>query len=167
MNEVVYEKSFDANEWFVLINLLFIIIVFILPRIFNRLESVAYFLYGVFIAMFFDHTISVGPWDFYDVNDSAAYQLLDFLSYLSFGTYSYLFMYLYVRFKIKGFFNILYIAVWTVFSLGVEWVGLKVGLYHYDKGFQSYWSISIYLLVQSSQILIYHLIVKTRGRAQE
>jgi hypothetical protein len=156
---VVYEKAFNWNEWFVIISLAaLILLIWKTPKIFSLLEGTAYFVYGIFIAMFFDHTISVLPWDFYDVNDSSAYQVTDFFSYVMFGPYGYFFMYLYVKLKIKGYMNIIYIVIWTCFSLIMEWIRIKIGLYHYDKGFKMYWSIPIYLFIQTLQIIHHHII---------
>jgi hypothetical protein len=74
---------------------------------------------------------------------------------------SYLFMYLYVKLRIKGFKHIIYVLGWTCVSILMEWIGVKVGLYHYDKGYKIYWSVPIYVFVQSVQLIFYH-IVKTK-----
>jgi hypothetical protein len=158
---VIYDSSFNLNEWFVIIGIVVtLFMIWITPKIFSVSEGIAHFVYGISIGMFFDHTISVEPWDFYDVNDSSAYQVMDFLSYVMYGPFSYFFIYLYVRLKIFGFYHILYIAVWSCFSLLVEWVGIKIGLFHFDKGYIMYWSFPIYVMIQSLQIIFYHQIKK-------
>jgi hypothetical protein len=156
---VVYEKAFDANEWFTIGSLLLLnILIWITPKRFSLLEGMGHYVFGIFISMFFDHTISVKPWDFYDVNDSSAYQVTDFMSYLMFGPYSYFFIYFYLKFRIAGFMNILYILVWACSALFMEWVGIQVGLFHYDKGYKMYWSFPIYLSILSIQMIYYHII---------
>lgn len=157
---VVYEKSFDGNEWFVIINLITLnIFVWVIPKIFSVLEGISHYIFGIFIGMFYDHTISVRPWDFYDVNDSSAYQVIDFLSYIMYGPFSYFFVYLYVKLRIKGGFkHILYILTWTCISMLAEWIGVKIGLFHYNKGYKMYWSFPIYLTAQSMQLIYYHII---------
>lgn len=159
----VYERSFDINEWFVIISFILLnVVILIIPKIFSRIEALAYYLYGIFIVTFFDHTTSFRPWDLYDVNDNSTYQLLDFISYIMFGAYSYFFIYLYLKLKIKGNANIFYLLIWSGFSVFLEWVGVKVGLFHYDKGYKMYWSFPVYMTVQS--ILIYfHLKIKKVG----
>ncbi|WP_408011531.1 hypothetical protein ACJROX_15355 [Pseudalkalibacillus sp. A8] len=160
----VYENSFDLNEWYVIISLvLLIILIWVTPKVFSFIEGTAHFVYGVYIGMFYDHTISVSPWDFYDVNDNSSYQSIDFFSYLMYGPYSYFFMYLYVRLKIKGFMTIAYILSWIVLSLFLEWVGREVGLFHYEKGYRMYWSVPIYMSAQILQIIYYHLIKLMRN----
>lgn len=159
---VIYEKSFNLNEWFVIVGIIFMgIMIWIIPKIFSVLEGIAHYVYGVAFGMFYDHTISVKPWDFYDVNDSSAYQVMDFLSYVMYGAYSYFFIYFYDKLKINGYWHILYILIWSCFSLFMEWVGVKIGLFHYDKGYTMYWSFPIYLIAQSLQIIFYHVIKRS------
>ncbi|WP_064093206.1 hypothetical protein [Rossellomorea aquimaris] len=160
----IYEKSFDLNEWFIIISLVVLIfLIWITPKVFSLLEGLSYFIYGISIGMFYDHTISIPPWDYYDVNDSSAYQAIDFLSYIMYGPYSYFFIYFYKKLRIRGIMNLAYVLVWTSFSLLMEWVTLKIGIFHFDKGYKMYWSFPIYLSVQTIQILFHHHIKKSRG----
>ncbi|RBP01141.1 hypothetical protein [Rossellomorea aquimaris] len=158
----IYERSFDLNEWFIIISLIaLLLLIWITPKIFSFLEGLSYYLYGISIGMFYDHTISIPPWDFYDVNDSSAYQAIDFLSYIMYGPYSYFFIYLYKKLKIRGVMNLAYLLIWTAFSLLMEWFTLKIGIFHFDKGYEMYWSIPIYMAVQSIQLLFHHKINKS------
>ncbi|BCB04306.1 hypothetical protein [Bacillus sp. KH172YL63] len=160
----VYERAFDINEWFILLSLIgLLFLIWVTPKIFSLLEGLCYFVYGVSIGMFYDHTISIPPWDFYDVNDSSAYQWIDFISYIMYGPYSYFFIYLYEKLKIKGNMILPYILIWTSFSMLMEWCSVKIGLFHFDKGYRMYWSIPIYLTVQSVQLILYHKIRSGRG----
>ncbi len=161
---IVYDNAFNWNEWFIIISIISLsILVWITPKIFSLLEGTAFFIYGIYIGLFFDHTISIQPWDFYDVNDSSEYQVMDFLSYLMYGPYSYFFIYFYVKLRIKGFMNILYVLIWTSFSLLMEWFTLKIGIFHFDKGYKMYWSIPIYMLVQSLLIVYFHVIKRSKS----
>lgn len=160
---VVYEKAFDWNEWFVIITLLSLnLLILILPKIFSIIEGLAHYLFGIAIVHFFDHTTSVKPWDLYDVNDNSKYQWIDFTYYVMNGPISYFFIYLYSKLRIKGHQNVLYILIWSSFSILAEWVGVKIGLFHYDKGYKMYWSFPIYMLIQTLLIIYYHIIQKTR-----
>ncbi|CAM3724375.1 hypothetical protein [Cytobacillus oceanisediminis] len=157
----VYEKTFDANEWFVIANLILSgILIWKLPKVISAIESAAHFTYGIFIGMFFDHTISIKPWDFYDVNDTSAYQFIDFLSYVMYGPYSYFFIYLYVKFRIAGYKNIFYVTAWTLFAVLIEWFAVKIGVFHYDKGYHMAWSFPVYMSMQTIQIIFYHVHIK-------
>ncbi|MED4018462.1 hypothetical protein [Sutcliffiella cohnii] len=158
---VIYEDSFNINEWFVIVSLVFMIImIWITPKIFTILEGIAYFIFGIVYGMFYDHTISIKPWDFYDVNDNSSYQLIDFLSYVMYGGYSYFFLYLYEKMNIKGHGNLIYVLIWSCFSFLMEWIGVKIGLFHFDKGYKMYWSIPIYIIAQSMLIIFYQITKK-------
>lgn len=155
----VYERAFDWNEWFVLSMFVILnILVWACPKIFKWLEGIALYLFGIFTVTFFDHTLSVRPWDFYDVNDTSKFQIMDFIYYTMNGPYSYFFIYLYVKLNIKGYKNIVYILVWSSFAVFIEWVGLKTGLFHFEKGYKMYWSFPIYITVQTLLILFFHKI---------
>ena len=159
----VYEHAFNENELFVLCSILVMnLAIWFAPKIFTKLEAIGYYIFGIYIGLFYDHTISIKPWDFYDVNDNSSYQFIDFLSYIMYGPYSYFFVYFFVKLKIKGLRTILYILIWSSLSLLLEWVGLKVGLFHFDKGYRMYWSFPIYLLSQSMMIIYYHLVLRNQ-----
>ncbi len=155
----VYERSFDWNEWFVIIVLISLhALMIITPKIFSKTEGIAHYLYGITIVYFFDHTLSTRPWDFYDVNDNSNFQILDFLYYIMNGPFSYYFIYLYQKLKIDGFRTILYLLLWSSLAVLTEWVGSKIGLFHYDKGYNMHWSFPIYMTVQIIQIIFYQKI---------
>lgn len=158
----VYETVFDENEWFVILTFLFAnLLIWMLPKIFSKIEGASFYLVGIYIGMFYDHTISIKPWDFYDVNDNSSYQLIDFLSYVMYGPYSYFFAYFLGKMNIKGFRNIYYILIWSTFSLIMEWLGVKMGVFHYEKGFKMYWSFPIYLLAQTMLIIFFHFVKRS------
>jgi hypothetical protein len=159
---VIYDNSFNMNEWFVILNILLMsLLLWILPKKFSVLENVAFYLFGVAYGIFYDHTISYELWDLYDVNDQSSYKVIDFLSYVMYGPYSFLFIYLYVGLNIQGFMHMYYVLVWSLFSLVIEWVGLKVGLYHFNKGYSMYWSFPIYFLAQSMLLIFYQVIKRS------
>lgn len=160
----VYDHGFNENEWFVIASILVMnLAIWLAPRIFSKLEALGYYIFGIYIGLFYDHTISTKPWDFYDVNDNSSYQFIDFLSYIMYGPYGYFFLYFYIKWNIRGLKTIQYILIWSLFSLLMEWISLKVGLFHFDKGYKMYWSFPIYLLSQSMMILYYHLVVRNQN----
>ncbi|HAQ07809.1 MAG TPA: hypothetical protein DCR24_09900 [Bacillus bacterium] len=159
-----YEHAFNENEWFIIGTLLVLhLALWLAPRIFSKLEAIGYYFFGVNTVLFFDHTISVKPWDFYDVNDNSSFQFTDFISYITYGPYSYFFVYFYVKLRISGIRTIFYIVIWSAFSLLMEWIGVKIGMLHYDKGYKMYWSFPIYLGVQSMLVIFYHLVKKKQN----
>lgn len=158
MEVTYYDHSFNANEWFVILSVVILtFIVLKLPKILSTLASITHFMYGIFIGIAFDHNIGVPPFNFYDVNDNSSYQFMDFLSYVGYGPYSYFFIYLYIKLDIKGFKNIIYIISWTAFSIFWEWLSTQIGLFHYKQGYMLFYSIPIYLFVQTLQVVVYRL----------
>ncbi|WP_423408208.1 hypothetical protein AABM38_21555 [Heyndrickxia sp. MSNUG] len=160
----VYDHGFNENEWFVIASILVMnLAIWLAPRMFSKLEAIGYYIFGIYIGLFYDHTISIKPWDFYDVNDSSSYQFIDFLSYIMYGPYGYFFLYFYKKWNVRGLRTIPYILVWSSFSVLMEWIGVKVGLFHYDKGYRMYWSFPIYLFSQTLMVIFYHLIVRNKS----
>ena len=162
----IYNQRFNSNEWFV-IGMLIIggLAVWKLPKRFSVKESLVYFLYFVFVGIIFDHTVGIKPFDFYDVNDSSAYQLMDFLSYVSFGPFGYLFIYLYDCFKIKNSYNTIYIFCWTMSALVTEYIADILGVYHYKNGYEFYYSFPIYLMILTSDLLLYKVLSSKKADA--
>jgi len=153
---IVYDQKFNSNEWFLIIILTIgIILVWKLPKRFPIKESLVYFTCFVFIGMIFDHTISIQPFDYYDVNDKSSYQFMDFVSYLTYGPFGYLFIYFYDFYKIKNPYNTIYIFLWTVISLVTEHIAQILGVFHYKNGYELYYSFPIYLVILLSQLYLY------------
>lgn len=143
----VYDNKFNLNEWFVIALLTIgLVLVWRLKKRFTAKETIIYLLYSFFIAMVLDHTISVKPIDFYDVNDSSRYAFMDFLTYLMYSPYGYLFIYCYDYFKVKSSYAPAYILLWALVSITMEFIAHKLGVYHYKNGYQIYYSFPIYLM---------------------
>lgn len=159
---IYYDNRWNANEWFVLATLAIgYTLLFMFPRRFTVQWSTVYLIYGVFAGLFLDHSISVAPVDFYDVNDNSSYEFIDFLTYVMYGPFTYMFAYLHDRLRIKPSGTPLYVLVWSLFSLGVEWIAVQAGVFHYKNGYQICYSFPIYLLM-SSLFLIFLLTVRSR-----
>ncbi len=161
MNTIYYDYQFNQNELFILaILFITITVIFLLPKRFPLSLSIMYFLVGVFLGTLFDHTISIEPFDYYDVNDSSNFELFDFISYIMYGPFTYLIIYFYDKLKIKGYMNIIYIIFFTCFGIVMEWICVKMGIFHYKNGYQIFFSIPIYLFVNSLYLIYYHLTKK-------
>ncbi len=155
----VYDQQFNQNEWFVIfVFVISFFIIFKLPRRFSKATTYTLVLMGIFIGMFADHTISIPPFDFYDVNDSSAYEIFDFFTYVMYGPFGYLFLYFYDYFKIKGLRIMLYIILWTSLSILMEYTAHLLGVFHYKQGYRLLFSIPIYLWIQSLVIVYYHIL---------
>ncbi|MBP1964060.1 hypothetical protein [Paenibacillus aceris] len=159
MNDViVYDNRFNANEWFVIAMIVLgLLTIRVLPKKFTPTQTWFTLLTGVVFGLIFDHTIGVPPFDFYDVGDQSNYQLFDIFSYAMYVPFGYLFIYIYKRLGLKGFYTIPYIMIWTLMSVGIEWLCLLVGVFHYKHGYQILYSIPIYLFIQSIHLLLFHI----------
>jgi hypothetical protein len=152
-----YDNRFDANEWFFVVALLVgIIVVISLPKRFSRKVSILFFMCGVFSGFFFDHSLSVEPVSYYDVNDASAFEIMDFVSYWTFGGYSYLFFYIYDCLGMKSSHFPLYVLIWSLISVGFERLGVAIGAYHYQHGYTILYSFPIYLIVHTCWIALYY-----------
>jgi len=166
MKVIRYDDHFNANEWCILISLFVgILLVLLLPKRFTKKTTCVYLMCGIFFGFLFDHTLSVLPVRYYVINDSSTFEWMDFLSHVMYGPFSYFFFYLYDFFNFKPRFSLLYILVWSFVSVGIERLCVLIGIFHYQHGYNIFYSFVIYLLVQSIWILIYRMI-KTSGEKQ-
>jgi hypothetical protein len=159
MNIIRYDHHFNINEWFIIISILVgILVVLLLPKRFTIKTTCVYLMCGVFFGFIFDHTLSVLPVRYYVINDSSSFELMDFLSHVMYAPYSYLFFYLFDYFDIIPRFTPLYIFVWVFLSVIIELFGVKIGIFHYQHGYNTYYSFVIYLLVISIWVPFYRVI---------
>jgi len=157
--DIVYDQKFNSNEWFVIITLIIgVILVWKLPKRFSIKQSLVYFIGFVFFGLVFDSTVGIEPFDYYDVIDKSSYELMDFVSYLSYGPFGYLFIYFYDYFKIKNKYNTIYVLLWTIISVVTEYFAHAFGVFHYKNGYEIYYSFPIYLLILMSYLGLYKLL---------
>lgn len=96
--------------------------------------------------------------DFYEVNDSPHYDMFDLVSYFLYSPFSYFFIYFYELFGIKTKSVVLYVVVWCILSLGVEWISVVFKMITYKNGYSIIFSIPIYLFTLSLTLLFYRCI---------
>ncbi len=154
---IVYDDHFNANEWSVLIGLLIgTLIVLFFPKRFSNKVTIVFIMCGIFSGFFFDHTVSVQPVSFYDVNDKSTYQFIDFISYLTFGPICYLYLYIFDRVPFFWRKKPIYILMWSFIYIGMEFCAVLAGVYHYNHGYKIYYSFPIYLIVSSAWLVVYY-----------
>ncbi|WP_456275282.1 hypothetical protein [Bacillus sp. AK128] len=157
----VYDQHFNANEWFVLVVLILMYLtIFLLPKRFPLSVSIIFTLLGFYLGLVADHSIAIPPFDFYDVNDNSSYEFFDFLTYVMYGPYGYLFLYFYHAFNIKGYKVIFYIIFWSLLGMLLEYIGVRLGVFHYNQGYKFLFSFPIYLSLQSITLAYYHALLK-------
>lgn len=151
---IYYDNQWNANEWFVTGALILgFTLLAVLSRRFPVKWSIVFTLYGIFSGLLLDHSISVEPVDYYDVNENSSYEFIDFLTYVMYGPFSYIFANLHDRWHIKPSRDPLYVLGWALLSVGMEWIAVKAGVFHYKNGYVIYYSFPIYLLMISLYLL--------------
>ncbi|WP_127498348.1 hypothetical protein [Paenibacillus glycanilyticus] len=156
MESIVYDQQFNSNELYV-ITLMTVGFTFyrLLPRTLSPLQTAFTMLLSVTSGLIFDHTIAIPPFDLYDTGDNSNYEVFDFISYLMYAPYGYMYIYGFERFRISGIVTIGYMLVWAAIALLFEWLGVKCGVFHYKHGYHILYSIPIYLVVLSIQLGAY------------
>ncbi|MFC4810881.1 hypothetical protein [Paenibacillus sp. GCM10023250] len=153
---IIYDTRFNMNEWFVLSGFVIGIgLVLILPKRFTLQQSILFYMCGAYSGFFFDHSLSVTPLSLYDVNDTSDYEWIDFLSYFAYGAVAYMFFYVYDKFRIRPAYIPVYILIWSLASVGFEWISVKLGVFHYNYGYKLAYSFAIYLFVQTAWIALF------------
>lgn len=159
----VWDNEWNGNEWFVIcFTLLGFGLVWLLPRRFSKSAYVLFVLFGAYFGVLFDQIIGVEPFDFYDVNDTSGFSLMDFLTYAMYGPFGYLFLYLYDYLGVPKRYAGAYILVWVAFAVALEGWGAALGVFHYKNGYQFDYSASIYLTLQVCSLALYYGL--NRGR---
>lgn len=152
-----YDNQFNSNEWFVIAGLCIgYSLLFLLPRRFSLKVTAVFIVCGIYSGFFYDHSLSVEPVNFYDVNDGSLYQIMDFISYVQFGSWSYLFFYIWDWLQFKYRLAPLYIFLWGSVSLGMEKIAVLCHVYHYRNGYSLSYSLPIYFLTLSIWIGLYY-----------
>ncbi|WP_338113130.1 hypothetical protein [Paenibacillus artemisiicola] len=153
---IIYDTRFNANEWFVLGGFLVGIgLVLFLPKRFSMQRTILYYMCGVYSGFFFDHSLSVEPVSYYDVNDTSDYELMDFLSYFAYGAVGYLFFYVFDKLRVRMPYVPVYILAWSLASVGLEWISVRIGVFHYNYGYKLAYSFPIYLIVQTAWTMLF------------
>lgn len=150
-------EHFDINEWFTLISLaVTATIAFLLPKRFSPVAITVYTVFTVFISQSVDSLIAVKPFDMYDVNDSSKYELMDIvIYYLNYPPYTYIFLYFYDKWKLKGIGRILYVGVFSGFSVFFEWLACLCHVFTFH-GWKLWYSPFVYLVTFTLYIIVYH-----------
>jgi len=163
----VWDNAWNANEWFVVVlTIVGVVLTWALPRRFTRSATVLFILFGAYFGVLFDHAIAVKPFDFYDVNDTGEFQFIDFMTYIMYGPFGYLFLYLYDWLRLPGRLAPMYVLVWTAFGMVLEGVGAHLGVFHYKNGYEFDYSSVVYLSLQLCTLALYHYLMNQNQRRE-
>lgn len=146
----------SSNELFILIvGAGAYLLMFVLPQRFTKGQIVTMFLISSYWICFFDTTLCVNPFDYYDINDTPYFDLWDLLSFVMFGPFTYLFIYFYTSIEKNRTTYFFYISIWALIAIVSEALAWHANIYRYKNGYQMFYSLPIYLIVLSIT-LMYH-----------
>ncbi|MEH7332960.1 hypothetical protein V7161_10005 [Neobacillus drentensis] len=153
------EKGFGLNDYIVITAVFSSwTIYYFLPKIFSKQFTVLIFLYSLTISGIFDNSFGATPFDLYDIMDGPAYTVMDILVYFLYPPAGYIFLFLYKKLRIRDQHLVLFILISTAFSIGIEWIYHKMGVFKYKDGYNITYSICIYLFVQSIFVIFYRFL---------
>ncbi|MGG3562393.1 hypothetical protein ABES03_12375 [Neobacillus rhizosphaerae] len=160
-------QKFDQNEWFILFTIIVLVCLLNkLPRRFPTSITILLLMFTISVARGVDHVIAGPHVDLYDIMDSGDFELFDLLCYVPYAPFGYVFIYLYDKFQLKGISLILYIVIFSVGSIGFEWMtGSNYISYLKYSSWKPIYSLPIYLVIQPCTILFFHLITSIHEKS--
>jgi hypothetical protein len=148
-------ERFDANEWLIIIvSLIGLSCIWMLPRRFSPSMGLLTSLVPLLFAKMFDSILLLPPFEAYYVNDMKKVEWFDLLLYLMYSPFGYLFLYAYDWFRPKPVGTVAILTLTSLLAVLFEWVTVKVGVFHYT-GWKIYYSLPVYIIVQSLYIILY------------
>ncbi|MDQ0351617.1 uncharacterized protein YacL [Alkalibacillus filiformis] len=154
-------EEFDRNEIFLIAMLIVVYAVFfLLPKVLPKHITVLYLLIGFTIPIIFDFTIGGGMLNFYQVNDSNAYELTDVITYINFAPFAYFYIYFYEKLNIRKVTFIPYTIIWVIIGLLLEVLSKFMNVIHYQNNYEVYYSVIIFIVILTFNGLFYELIKK-------
>jgi hypothetical protein len=148
-------ERFDANEWFIfIVSLIGYSLMWMLPKRFPPSMGLLISLVPLLFAKIFDTILSLPPFETYYVNDTNKMEWFDLFLYLMYLPFGYFFLYAYDWFRPKPVRTVAILTLTSMLAVLFEWITVKVGVFHYT-GWQIYYSLPVYITVQSLYIILY------------
>lgn len=159
-----YHTAFNLNEWFILLTgTVVFLLVYLMPKQFTRVQTLTMLLIGFYLGCTFDETFGIGPFNYYDINNTSFMELWDVLTYVMFSPFAYFFVYGYSNVKKSRTAYFFYISVWALGAILLEALAWHAGVYHYLNGYRQYYSLPFYLLALTVTMIYYRLFIKESG----
>ncbi|PWK14307.1 hypothetical protein [Tumebacillus permanentifrigoris] len=158
--------KFDQNEWFVIIGAVVTYTgLLLLPKRLPTSTTLLLCIWAFTTPKFYDFTLGGGLFDYYDVNDSPRYCIMDLVSYFFFAPFGYFFIYFYEWLRARGRAVVFYILGWSLVAVGVEWLMVYFHVLTYKNGYTIAYSFVIYLFTQSMTLVFYHWLTRPPKQA--
>lgn len=158
-------QKFDQNEWFIIISLAVgVVTVILLPRRFPLSVSILMMVFAATVARTLDHLLAGPTVDVYNITDTGRYDLFDLITYTLYAPFAYIFVYIFDRFNIKGYWILLYVVIASLLGTLYEWLCVVFDVFNY-KGWNIKYSYGFYLSTQPLTLLFFRYIMgKAEGK---
>ena len=151
----------NINLWF---NIIFFLSgVFLVYRLPQRLPitvTILIMTMSLAIALGLDHTLGVPPIDLYDTNIEPWLTLTEILTWGMYPISGYLYIYLYDKLKVRGYFIPLFILCWSTFGTVFEELAKTFKVFVY-KDWAIRYSFLVYLFTQLLTTIVFNFLMKT------
>jgi hypothetical protein len=155
---LVLPKIFDINEWFILISLFVVYVLFILlPRRLPKTITMMTYMFSFSLEKATDLILEYPPYVLYYLNDSTEFELFDFFTCFLYPAFGYLLLYFYDKWNIRGFSIFYYLMGWSIIAVLFEWITMKVRIFTYT-GWTLFFSYTVHLIVVSLYVAFYHFV---------
>lgn len=153
--------NFGLNDWVMIVSSFVVFCIFLMIRKhFHPIVIIVIWIFMIAFVEAIDYFLAASPFKVYYCGDNITYEPATGVIHLFlYPGYSFIFLYMYDKWNIRGLNLILYCACWTVFSIGFEWFFLVTKVFTYT-GWKLYYSILVYPLSNFILIWLFHFIKK-------
>ncbi|UCZ53511.1 hypothetical protein LGQ02_01540 [Bacillus shivajii] len=156
-------ENFDENEIFILVTLVIVwFFIFMLKRHLTPVEIVLIWTLNIYFAFTADMTLGVEPLNLYSSNDTLKFEIFDFiLFFIGYPPFAYLAANYYKPRSFSRSGTILFVIICALFTTFFEWLSLFYDVFTF-KGWKSYMSIPVYIIVYGLSIWLLNYIQKKK-----
>lgn len=151
----------SGNEWFTLGAAVLSVCLFLCVR--KHFHPAVILLLWLFITSLvetFDYALAATPFRLYFCGDNQSYEISGaMLALFVYPAYAYLFLYFYDKWKLRSAKLFIYILAWTAFSLAIEWLFDRFGVFHYT-GWKLAYSALVYVFSDCVLLWVYRFILR-------
>lgn len=149
------------NEWFIIIcGVIAMSLYLLIRKHFEPIVKIMVWIYTVAYIETIDYGLAKTPFAVYYCMDNTTYEFSAGIIHIFIcPPSSFIFLYFYTKWEIKGRKLVYYIMFWTVIAVLYEWMCVINGVFTYT-GWKLYYSIAVYPISQLLLIWLYHFINK-------
>ncbi|WP_186578750.1 hypothetical protein [Aquibacillus kalidii] len=161
---MIWPEKFDQNEWFILVFLIIMYaVVFLTPKRFPISTSILVMLFAATVGRVSDHLLSAPQYNLYNIMDQGKYEIFDMLTYILYGAFAYILVYIYDKLGVRHMWTLLYIVVCSVLSVLFESISLTFDVFLYNK-WKPIYSLSYYLVMEAMTIYFFNSVNKLQTK---